>query len=98
MALSRFNSCGISSGVASRVRPRHGPWPEPLDRRFPSIAGQYEPYLKTQLTLWRDSQRGGGAAAGLMHQAARNLTDQDVDALAAYYAALAPATLDKVQD
>ncbi|MSU89290.1 c-type cytochrome [Rhodobacteraceae bacterium 2CG4] len=69
----------------------HGPWPEPRNALFPSLAGQYAPYLRQQLRLWRDEQRGGGPAAELMRQASRELTDEDIAALAAYYAALAPA-------
>jgi cytochrome c553 len=76
----------------------HGPWDEDLDTLFPSIAGQNEPYIATQLRLWREQLRGGGVAAQLMHQASRNLTDADIDALAAYYAALPPAKLNAVTD
>lgn len=76
----------------------HGPWPEPLDQGFPSLAGQHEPYLATQLRLWRHGNRGGTQAAQLMHHAARDLGDDQIDALAAYYAALAPAELDDARD
>ncbi|SFD79345.1 c-type cytochrome [Roseivivax sediminis] len=76
----------------------HGPWPEPLNPAFPSLAGQYEPYLAQQLRLWRDSDRGGSRVSGLMHEASRDLTDADIAALAAYYASLAPAKLNEQQD
>ncbi|SLN12683.1 Cytochrome c4 precursor [Roseivivax jejudonensis] len=77
----------------------HGPWPEPLNPAFPSLAGQYAPYLAQQLRLWRDGEdRGGGRASQLMHHAARDLTDDDIAALAAYYAALAPAKLNDVTE
>lgn len=72
----------------------HGPWPERLNPAFPALAGQYAPYLGQQLRLWRDANRGGSAAAELMHHAARNLTEAEIEALAAYYSALAPAKLD----
>ncbi|MBV7377994.1 c-type cytochrome [Maritimibacter dapengensis] len=71
----------------------HGPWPEPLNTAFPSLAGQHAPYLEAQLKLWRDGNRGGGTASRLMHQAARDLTDEQITRLAAYYASLAPAKL-----
>ncbi|ETX30392.1 c-type cytochrome [Roseivivax isoporae] len=76
----------------------HGPWPEPLNPAFPSLAGQYEPYLAQQLRLWRDGNRGGGRVSELMHHAAQELTDEDIAALAAYYASLAPAKLDETAD
>ncbi|MFD1343119.1 c-type cytochrome [Litorisediminicola beolgyonensis] len=76
----------------------HGPWDKPLDPAFPSLAGQYAPYLKTQLELWREGIQGGGRVAELMHHAAQELTDAQIEALAAYYASLAPATLDETRD
>lgn len=75
----------------------HGPWPEPLDAGFPSLAGQYEPYLARQLQLWRDGDRGGTPASRLMHRAAQALDDDQIAALAAYYSTLAPAKLDNLQ-
>lgn len=68
----------------------HGPWPKPLDPAFPALSGQHADYLETQLRLWRDGARGGGRAAELMHHAARELTDRDISALAAYYASRPP--------
>ncbi|HVG49646.1 MAG TPA: c-type cytochrome [Rubellimicrobium sp.] len=56
----------------------------------PAIAGQYATYLATQLRLWRDGTRGGGPRAELMAQAAEHLTDDDIAALAAWYASLPP--------
>lgn len=84
---------GGGSGVPSCAA-CHGPWSEPLNPLFPSLAGQHAPYLRQQLKLWRDSARGGGPVAQLMHHAARDLTVDEIAALAAYYAALAPAKLD----
>lgn len=76
----------------------HGPWDQPLNPQFPSLAGQKAPYLRQQLTLWREGNRGGGPAAELMFRAARDLTDAEIDALVAYYTALDPARLDAVAD
>ncbi|MEY8842431.1 cytochrome c, partial [Cribrihabitans sp. XS_ASV171] len=58
----------------------------------------HAPYLEQQLTLWREGNRGGGAAAELMHHAARSLEDAEIAALAAYYASLAPAKLNDAVD
>lgn len=76
----------------------HGPWPDPLNPAFPSLAGQHAPYLEAQLKLWRDGNRGGGRASELMHHAARDLTDDDIAALASYYAGMAPAKLDHARE
>lgn len=66
----------------------HGPWPDRLSALFPRLSGQPEPYLLRQLELWRDGERGGTSRAHLMHQAARDLDDRELRALAAYYASL----------
>lgn len=89
--LARTGSTDVPACVSC-----HGPWPEPLDKAFPSLAGQHEPYLAAQLRLWRGGDRGGTQASELMHHAARALADDQIDALAAYYSALAPAELDSV--
>lgn len=68
----------------------HGPWPDRLSALFPRLAGQPEPYLLRQLELWRDGERGGTSRAHLMHQAAKDLIDGELRALAAYYASLKP--------
>ncbi|WP_375258719.1 c-type cytochrome [Citreimonas sp.] len=86
-----------AEGVAA-CRVCHGPWDEELDPDYPSIAGQNAPYLEAQLRLWRAEMRGGGPMAGMMHYASQNLTDADIEALAAYYAALPPARLNEVRD
>lgn len=92
-----FSRPGSSDDVPA-CRACHGPWDEELDTLFPSIAGQHEPYIAAQLRLWREEMRGGGLGSQLMHEASRNLTDADIEALAAYYAALPPAELNNVTD
>lgn len=56
----------------------------------PAIAGQPAEYLATQLRLWREGLRGGGPRAELMRKAALHLTEEDIAALSAWYAALPP--------
>ena len=68
----------------------HGP-AAPAKPEWPALAGQHEGYLAAQLRLWRDGPRGGGQGAGLMHAAAERLTDAQIAALAAWYAAQPPA-------
>lgn len=67
----------------------HGPGSEP-HALYPSLAGQPRSYLERQLRLYR---AGGHSVTGLgevMHAAARNLLEEDVQAVASYYAALPP--------
>ena len=75
-------ACAACHGPDRRAAPPGGPGP--------ALAGQYEAYLATQLRLWRDGQRGGGPRAELMQMAAQELVDEEIAALAAYYAGLVP--------
>ncbi len=70
----------------------HGPGPA-ADRRpaYPHIAGQHRAFLTTWLTLWRERPLGDGPYAAVMHEAAFSLTDRQIRALSAWYAAGAPA-------
>ncbi|MEQ8700100.1 MAG: c-type cytochrome [Bauldia litoralis] len=83
---------------APACRACHGPWPEPLNQAFPSLAGQHAPYLEAQLRLWRDGARGGGETAKLMRHAAHDLSNDDIAALAAYYAGLVPAKVNDTRE
>lgn len=57
--------------------------PNPL---WPNLAGQKEQYLIKQLTALRDGERENE----LMSAIASNLSDTDIEDLAAYYAGLQP--------
>ena len=52
---------------------------------YPELAGQPAEYITIQLKLFRSEQRGGTRFEHLMRNAAKNLTDEDIDALAAYF-------------
>lgn len=56
---------------------------------YPVLAGQYEPYLKEQLRLFRSDRRGGDPL-NVMHEIAEKLTNQQINAVAAYFASLSP--------
>lgn len=59
---------------------------EDLDRpHFPRLAGQHESYLRQQLELFRSNKRGGKRAL-LMRGTAERMTDEQISAVAAYYA------------
>ncbi|MCU0910961.1 MAG: c-type cytochrome [Rhodobacteraceae bacterium] len=66
----------------------HGPGASRARPGTPALAGQGRAYLAAQLRLWRAGHRGGSE---VMAAAARRLTDDQIDALAAWYAALPPA-------
>ncbi len=69
----------------------HGPGRTKHNPVFPNLAGQRHEYVRRQLGLWHDEKRGGTPYAHLMEAAARNLTPEDMDSVAAYYTALSPA-------
>lgn len=54
---------------------------------YPRLSGQTEAYLANQLQLFVGKKRGGGPFKELMTQAAAHLQDEDIAALAAYFAA-----------
>jgi cytochrome c553 len=54
---------------------------------YPGLAGQPAPYLASQLKLWRDGVARSGPLAPVMAPVAKPLTDAEIDALAAHYAA-----------
>lgn len=69
----------------------HGPDATQAAPGIPSLAGQHAAYLEAQLRLWRGGIRGGGPRANVMHEVADELTDDQIAALAAFYATLPPA-------
>ncbi|MDO7596781.1 MAG: cytochrome c [Pseudomonadota bacterium] len=54
---------------------------------YPNLAGQNEAYLISALTAYRGKQRNGGMAAIMQMQAA-NLSDADIEDIAAYFSSL----------
>lgn len=53
---------------------------------YPGLAGQPAEYLEVQLRLFRAEKRGGTRFEHLMRNAAKNLSDEEIAALAAYFA------------
>lgn len=54
---------------------------------YPNLRGQNAMYLEGALKAYRDGQRMGGNAA-IMTPMAKNLTDEDIADLAAYYSSM----------
>ena len=62
----------------------HGPTGnEPLDPSYPRLGGQYRDYLAHSLQMYRDGER----EHPLMSSQAKDLSDQEIADLAAYFAA-----------
>jgi sulfide dehydrogenase cytochrome subunit len=67
-------TCAHCHGTDGRAHP---------DSAVASIAGMPRPYLATQLRDFRDGKR----SATVMHQIAKGYTDEQIDSIAAYFAA-----------
>ncbi len=66
----------------------HGPSGSGVGAQFPPLAGLSVAYVTQQLQAWKAGTRPPGPL-GLMPAVASKLSDKDVDAVAAYYSALA---------
>ena len=64
----------------------HGPKGISSNPLWPNLAGQQQTYLANQIKAFRDGQRTDVS----MQPFVVNLTDQDIEDLAAYYASLSP--------
>ena len=64
----------------------HGPDGISINPLWPSLAGQQGVYLAKQIRAFRDGER----VEPTMQPFVANLTDQDVEDIAAYYASLSP--------
>lgn len=56
-----------------------------LNPAYPRLSGLSRDYISSQLDLFRAGTRGGGPFHHLMIRAAKNLTDEDIRALAEHY-------------
>lgn len=65
----------------------HGAGARGVDPVFPSLAGQHASYLANQLKAWQQGQRHNDPS-GVMATVAEKLNDQQIQAVAAYLAAL----------
>jgi len=70
--------------MAGRCFGCHGPEGNSQNSNFPSLAGQKSAYLVNQLRAFRDGTRENG----MMQNMAANLSDQDINNLAAYFGSL----------
>lgn len=75
-------------GVAACVN-CHGPAGRGLPPSFPYLAGQYGPYVELQFRFWKEGTRRNDPL-GVMEHIAKQLADEEIKALAAYFASLPP--------
>ena len=68
----------------------------PIDGMYPKLGGQYADYLAQALQGYRGGTRAG-ATADVMAAQAKNLSDQQIADLAAYYASV-PGSLRDLQN
>lgn len=57
----------------------------PLDGTYPKLGGQYADYLAYALQSYRDGKRAGTGTTDLMATQAKDLTDQQIADLAAFF-------------
>lgn len=72
----------------------HGPGAAGVPPNFPRLAGQYSNYLLTQLESFKNGTRRNDHEE-LMRSVAKNMSDQDMQAVAAYLAALDPSVVSR---
>src|SRR6201987_1126589 len=68
----------------------HGTDGRSISPTFPRLAGQQKDYIVAQLQAFRDKTRADPHAQTYMWGMAARLSDQNIDAIAAYYASQAP--------
>lgn len=57
----------------------------PIDGTYPKLGGQYADYIAHSLQAYRSGARGGSSTTDLMGSQAKELTDQQIADLAAYF-------------
>lgn len=84
-----------TEGIADKDVPAcatcHGLEEGPQNRLFPALNGQFAAYTLPQLQLWQEGKRGGGAYSEIMRAVARNMSQDEMQAVARFYESL-PAT------
>src|SRR6516165_5039063 len=68
----------------------HGSEGRSISPTFPRLAGQQKDYIVAQLQAFRDKTRADPHAQTYMWGMAAQLSDQNIDAIAAYYSSQAP--------
>ncbi|MBM9595127.1 c-type cytochrome [Roseitranquillus sediminis] len=80
IAARKLPACQSCHGAAGRAR---NPY-------YPYLAGQPEWYLSEHLQLWNEGKRGGTEYAHIMAEIAENMTEEQIEAVSAWYATAGP--------
>jgi cytochrome c553 len=86
----RIAAEGLPDAEAPACATCHGLRDGPANPQFPALAGQFAEFTRLQLQLFKAGARGGSAYAAIMEAVVAGLTEEDIAAVAAYYASLAP--------
>ena len=81
-----FGDAAAGKAMAGLCAACHGPDGISVNPLWPSLAGQQQAYLDTQIRAFRDRERDEIT----MQPFVENLSDEDIADLAAYYASLSP--------
>lgn len=84
-----LSAVGVPERGVTACTSCHGRVGEGVAPSVPALAGQFAPYTALQLRLWKRGERRNDPL-GVMAQIARGMTDEEIDAAAAYFAALDP--------
>jgi cytochrome c553 len=79
---------GVPSSGVPACAACHGPDTPVRNELYPSLNGQRADYLAQHLRLWQQGTRGGTAYAHLMATIASRMTEEQIEAVADYYASL----------
>ncbi len=76
---------GIAEAGIPSCQSCHGQGSQPQNPDFPALAGQPTWYLAESLMLWREGKRGGTAFSPVMQAIARTMTNEQIEAVSAWY-------------
>lgn len=79
-----ISAVGIPRQGVAACQNCHGPDGRGMPPVYPVLAGQYAPYLETQLQRWRSGQRQGDPL-GVMRAVASQMSDEDIRAVSVYF-------------
>lgn len=83
---------GVPERKVAACVPCHGPGPGARNPYYPELAGQDPRYLAEQIQLFGSGKRGGTVWAEVMEISSHRLRQDEADAVAAWYASLAPGS------
>ncbi|HEV7368095.1 c-type cytochrome [Arenibaculum sp.] len=86
---ARIATAGIREQGVPACQGCHGPMGVGQPPLYPYLAGQYAPYTAHQLHLWKQGRRDGDPM-NVMELIAKAMTDEQIEAVAVYFASLRP--------